>query len=64
MEKSTDRHHRPPRPILSFRIFPLVSVLLDLPSRMPWLSGSMALLHHHLMHGMLKVGATDGILDQ
>lgn len=53
-----------PRPILSFRIFPLVSTVLDIPSRMPWLSGSIALLQHHLMHGPFRVGATDGILDQ
>jgi len=53
-----------PRPILSFRIFPLLSTLLDLPLRMPWLCGSLALLQHHLIHGPLKVGGTDGILDQ
>lgn len=64
VDKTINSHHRLPRPILSFRIFPLVSALLDLPSRMPWLSGSMALLQHHLMHGVLKVGGTDGILDQ
>jgi len=63
-EKAVESHHLLPRPILSFRIFPLFSVLLDLPSRMPWLSGSMALLQHHLMYGPLKVGATDGLLDQ
>ena len=53
-----------PRPIVSFKVFSLISTLLDLPSRMPWVSGSLALLQHHLIHGPLGVGATDGILDQ
>lgn len=63
IEKGIESHYRT-RPILSFRIFPLISVVLDLPSRMPWFSGSIALLQHHLMHGALSIGATDGILDQ
>lgn len=52
------------RPILSFRVLSLFSILLDLPRRMPWLSGSLALLQHHLIHGPLRVGATDGMIDQ
>ncbi len=63
IEKTVESHHRP-RPLLEFGIFPLVSILLDLSSRMPWLSGSMALFQHHLIHGPLRSGATDGILDQ
>ncbi|KAL2043119.1 hypothetical protein N7G274_004179 [Stereocaulon virgatum] len=53
-----------PRPIVSFKVFPLISDLLDVPSRMPWVSGALALLQHQLIHGPLRVGATDGILDQ
>ena len=53
-----------PRPIISFRVLRLISDLLDVPSRMPWVSGALALLQHHLIHGPLRVGATDGILDQ
>lgn len=64
IDKKIDSHHHHPRPIVSFRIFRLVSVVFDLSSRMPWLPGSMALLQHHLMFGPLKVGATDGMLDQ
>ena len=56
-------HHRP-RPMLSFSIFPLASTMLNLPSRMPWLSGSLALLQHQLIDGPLRIGGTDGILDQ
>ena len=54
-----------PRPILSAKIFSLISTISDLPHRMPWLSGLFALLQHHLTQGPLKtVGGTDGILDQ
>ena len=54
-----------PRSILEFRIFPLSSMLIDLSHRMPWLSGMLALVRHHLTHGSLRtVGGTDGILDQ
>ena len=52
------------RPLLCFKIFPLLSTFLNLPSRTPWLTGSLALLQHHLLHGLFRVGATDGILDQ
>ena len=56
---------RPPRAILSFRIFPLISDLVSLRLRMPWLVGPMSLLQHHLVIGRLRnLGATDGIIDQ
>lgn len=58
---------RRPAPMLSFRIFSLLSTLLDLPLRTPWLSGILALLQHHLIRGsvgLLRIGATDGILDR
>ena len=63
VEKAAESHHRP-RPILDFSIFPLVSIFMDLSSSMPWLSGSVALLQHHLIHGPLNIGATGGIIDQ
>ena len=53
-----------PRPLLSFKILSVVSVVLDLDSRMPWLTGSLALVRHQLIHGPLGMAATDGILDQ
>lgn len=55
------------RPLLDFKIFSLVATTLDLSFRMPWLSGSLALLQHHLMESrmfLLRVGAVDGLLDQ
>lgn len=54
----------PPRPMLSFKILSVISVLLDLRSRMPWLSGSLALLQYQLIHGPFGLAATDGLLDQ
>ncbi|KAI4115886.1 MAG: hypothetical protein LQ345_003592 [Seirophora villosa] len=55
------------RPLLDFRIFSLLSTLLDLSFRMPWLSGSVAMLQQHLIASplvLLRVGAVDGLLDQ
>ena len=59
-----EERREPPRPMLSFKILSVMPVLLDLGSRMPWLSGSLALLQHQLIHGPLGLAATDGILDQ
>ena len=53
-----------PRPLVKFKIFSLISSILDLPLRIPWLSGSLSLLQYHLVSGPLGVGATDGIIDQ
>lgn len=54
----------PLRPILNFKVFTLISVLLNVPLRMPWLSGSLALLQYQLIQGPLKVGDTNGLLNQ
>ena len=51
-------------PIVKFRSFGLISEVLDLSSRMPWVSGFLALLQQQMMEGPMRVGATDGILDQ
>ena len=54
-----------PRPLLAFRVFSLLSTVLDLPLRMPWLSGSLSLARHQLLTGALRpVGATHGLFDQ
>ena len=59
-----DERGEGPRPMLSFKILSMMPVLFDLRSRMPWLSGSLAMLQHQLIHGPLGLAATDGILDQ
>ena len=58
------RPPRPLRPLLSFKMFSLISTILDLPVRMPWALGSLTLIQHHLITGLFKLGATDGIMDQ
>ncbi len=52
------------RPIVQFRAFGLISEVLDVSSRMPWLCGFLALLQQQMMKGPMRVGATDGIFDQ
>ncbi|MCJ1412663.1 hypothetical protein MMC19_006760 [Ptychographa xylographoides] len=51
-------------PLLTFRIFPLISLLLHLAERAPWLSGSLSLMQHHLTRRPGRLGATDGLLDK
>lgn len=51
-------------PVLEYRIFSLISQLLDISSRMPWLGGILALVHHLLMTGPGKVGTADGVIDR
>lgn len=52
------------RPILDFKVFSLVSVVLNMPVRMPWLTGSLSLIQHQLINGPLRVGGTNGLLNQ
>jgi PXA domain len=54
----------PRRPILDYRLFSLLSTLLDLSSRMPWLTGLLSLCQHHLLTGLGRLGATDVLLDK
>ncbi|KAI9779490.1 MAG: hypothetical protein M1816_003493 [Peltula sp. TS41687] len=55
---------RQKRPILNMRIWTLVSSLLDLSARMPWLEGLLQLFRHGLIAGPGRVGDTDGIIDR
>ncbi|KAJ5774362.1 hypothetical protein N7457_009258 [Penicillium paradoxum] len=52
------------RPVLDYRVYSMVSRILGIPSRMPWLSGSLALFQHLILAGPGRVGATDGIFDR
>ena len=52
------------RPILSFEIFSLISMLLELSDRTPWLLGSLCLLQHHLVRRPLSLGARGGLFDK
>lgn len=52
----------PKRPILDYRLFALLSILLDLSTRMPWLTGLLALCKHGLLTGPGGFAAVDGLL--
>ncbi|KAL5366171.1 PXA domain-containing protein [Aspergillus floccosus] len=52
------------RPVLQYRVFGMVSHLLDVPRRMPWLGGLLALLQYHIVAGPGRLGDTGGVLDR
>jgi hypothetical protein len=55
------------RPILSYAVFGLVSQVLDLRWRMPWIHGLLNLIQWHLTTSgglLMGVGATDGLIDR
>ncbi|KAJ5384665.1 PX-associated sorting nexin 13 [Penicillium concentricum] len=52
------------RPVLDYRMYSVVSQILGIPWRMPWLSGLLALFQHLILAGPGRVGATDGVLDR
>ena len=51
-------------PVIKYRLFGMVSQLLDVPRRMPWLGGSLALAQHLLLSGPGSLGETDGVIDR
>jgi hypothetical protein len=52
------------RPIVSMRLWSCIAQFAELSVRMPWLSGTISMLHWGLLAGPGKVGGTDGILDR
>ncbi|KAL4815220.1 PXA domain-containing protein [Aspergillus spinulosporus] len=52
------------RPVLDYRLFGMLSQLLDLSRRMPWLGGLLALFQYLILAGPGKVGDTGGVLDR
>lgn len=52
------------RPVISMRLWSCIAQLTELSVRMPWLLGSISMLHWGLLAGPGKVGDTDGILDR
>ena len=55
---------RSSRPLVRFRIFSLISVLLDLSRRSPWLVGWLCLGQHYLVRRPLRLGADGGLVDR
>lgn len=52
------------RPIFDMGIWPMISKVIELNVRMPWLSGMLALVHHGAVYGPGKVADTDGAIDR
>ncbi|RLL96636.1 hypothetical protein CFD26_104560 [Aspergillus turcosus] len=52
------------RPILNYRIYSMVSQLLDIPRRMPWLAGLLSLLQYLSLAGPGRLGETGSVLDR
>jgi PXA domain len=54
----------PPRPMLDYRLFALLSTLLDLSACMPWQTGLLSLCKHGLLTGPGQLGAADSLLQR
>jgi hypothetical protein len=52
------------RPVVEYRIFTLISTLLDLSTRMPWLAGAFAMCQYSLTSGPGRFGRTNSLLDK
>ncbi|CAL5867297.1 uncharacterized protein PFLUO_LOCUS1512 [Penicillium psychrofluorescens] len=52
------------RPVLDYRVYSMVSQVLGVPQRMPWMSGLLSLSQHMILAGPGTLGATDGVLDR
>ncbi|RAK99043.1 uncharacterized protein BO80DRAFT_426854 [Aspergillus ibericus CBS 121593] len=52
------------RPVLNYRLYGMVSQLMDVPRRMPWLGGMLALIQYLILAGPGRLGATDSVLDR
>ncbi|BAE54858.1 unnamed protein product [Aspergillus oryzae RIB40] len=51
------------RPVLNYGLYGMLSQLLDIPRRMPWLGGLVALFQHLILAGPGRLGDTDSVLD-
>ena len=51
------------RPILDYDLYGMLSQLLDVPKRMPWLGGLLALLQYLTLEGPGKIGHAGGVFD-
>ncbi|KAL1971126.1 hypothetical protein VTN77DRAFT_77 [Rasamsonia byssochlamydoides] len=52
------------RPVLHYRAFSMLSRLIDLPRRMPWLCGCVSLIQCLIMTGPGRLGDADSVLDR
>ncbi|OOF97123.1 hypothetical protein ASPCADRAFT_514154 [Aspergillus carbonarius ITEM 5010] len=52
------------RPVLNYRLYGMVSQLMDVPRRMPWLGGMLALIQYLILAGPGRLGDTDSVFDR
>ncbi|KAL3495427.1 PXA domain-containing protein [Aspergillus germanicus] len=52
------------RPVLDYRLYGMLSQLLDIPRRMPWLGGLLALFQYLILAGPGRVGDSGSVLDR
>lgn len=52
------------RPVLNYRLYSMMSQLLDLPRRMPWLTGMLALVQYMVVAGPRGIGGKGSVLDR
>jgi hypothetical protein len=52
------------RPIVEYRVFTLISTLLDLSTRMPWLAGAFSMWQHFMTSGPRRFGRANSLLDK
>lgn len=52
------------RPVLDYRLCSMISQLLAISEKTPWLSGMLALSQHLILAGPGRIGSTDGVLDR
>lgn len=52
------------RPVLNYRVYGMISQLMDVPQRMPWLTGMLALMQYMILAGPGRLGDTDRNLDR
>ncbi|KAL4871560.1 hypothetical protein BDV12DRAFT_163970 [Aspergillus spectabilis] len=63
-EVATKYGHIAKRPVLDYRLYGMLSQLLDIPRRMPWLGGLLALFQYLILAGPGRVGDSGGVLDR
>ncbi|KAL4941475.1 PXA domain-containing protein [Aspergillus oleicola] len=63
-EPSTKSGDVTKRPVLDYRLFGMLSQFLDIPRRMPWLGGLLALVQYLILAGPGRVGDCGSILDR
>ncbi|KAL4881305.1 PXA domain-containing protein [Aspergillus karnatakaensis] len=56
--------HKPKRPVLDYRVYGMLSQLLDIPRRMPWLGGLLALFQYLILAGPGRVADSGSVLDR